>query len=211
MPDPALYAVFLLAAVALLAVPGPAVLYVVSQSIEGGRRAGLVSTVGIHCGTLVHVAAAALGLSSLLVSSTRAFEAVKYAGAAYLVFLGMRTLLTHRPADAQPSAQLDTRGRLTRGAVVQILNPKTTLFFFAFLPQFVDVDSGAAGLQILIFGLTFAVLGLLSDGGYALAAGTLAARLRSSDRAAAAGRWVSGTILVGLGLTAALAGSKRSA
>jgi threonine/homoserine/homoserine lactone efflux protein len=210
MPDPALYAVFLLAAVALLAVPGPAVLYVVSQSIEGGRRAGLVSTVGIHCGTLVHVAAAALGLSSPLVSSTRAFETVKYAGATYLVFLGVRTLLMRRPADAQLAALLDARRRLTRGAVVQILNPKTTLFFFAFLPQFVEVDAGAAGLQILILGLTFAVLGLLSDGAYALAAGTLAGRLRGRDRAAAAGRWVSGTILIGLGLTAALAGSKRS-
>jgi threonine/homoserine/homoserine lactone efflux protein len=115
-----------------------------------------------------------------------------------------------RPADAQLAALLDARRRLTRGAVVQILNPKTTLFFFAFLPQFVEVDAGAAGLQILILGLTFAVLGLLSDGAYALAAGTLAGRLRGRDRAAAAGRWVSGTILIGLGLTAALAGSKRS-
>jgi threonine/homoserine/homoserine lactone efflux protein len=210
MPDPALYAVFLLAAVALLAVPGPAVLYVVSQSIEGGRRAGLVSTVGIHCGTLVHVAAAGLGLSSLLVSSTRAFETVKYAGAAYLVFLGVRTLLTRRAAAGQPAAQLDTRRRLTRGAVVQILNPKTTLFFFAFLPQFVEVDAGSVGLQLLSLGLTFTVLGLLSDGAYALAAGTLAGRLRGRDCAAAAGRRVSGTILIGLGLTAALAGSKRS-
>jgi threonine/homoserine/homoserine lactone efflux protein len=210
MPDPALYAFFLLAAVALLAVPGPAVVYVVSQSIEGGRRAGLVSTVGIHCGTLVHAAAAALGLSSLLVSSTRAFESVKYAGAAYLVFLGVRTLLTRRPADAQPAAQLDTKRRLTRGAVVQILNPKTTLFFVAFLPQFVEVDAGAVGPRILILGLTFAVLGLLSDGAYALAAGTLAGRPGGRDRAAAAGRWVSGTIGLGLGLTAALAGSKRS-
>ena len=210
MPDPALYAVFLAAAIVLLAVPGPAVLYVVSQSIEGGRRAGLVSTVGIHCGTLVHVAAAALGLSSLLVSSTRAFEMVKYAGAAYLVFLGIRTLLARRSADAQPAVQPDTRRRLTRGAMVQILNPKTTLFFFAFLPQFVDVDAGAVGLQMLVLGLSFALLGLLSDGAYALAAGTLAILLRSSARAASAGRWVSGTILIGLGLTAAFAVSKRS-
>jgi threonine/homoserine/homoserine lactone efflux protein len=210
VPDPALYAVFLVAAVVLLVVPGPAVLYVVSQSIEGGRRAGLVSTLGIHCGTLVHVAAAALGLSSLLVSSARAFEAVKYAGAVYLVFLGIRTLLARRPAEPQTAAPRDSGRRLTRGAVVQILNPKTTLFFFAFLPQFVDVGAGSVGLQVLVLGLSFAALGLLSDGAYALVAGSLAARLRRSRRAASAGRWISGGILVGLGVTAALAGPKRS-
>jgi threonine/homoserine/homoserine lactone efflux protein len=210
VPDPALYAVFLVAVVVLLVVPGPAVLYVVSQSIQGGRRAGLVSTVGIHCGTLVHVAAAALGLSSVLVCSARAFEAVKYAGAVYLVFLGIRTLLARPPAEPQTAAPRDSRRRLRRGAVVQILNPKTTLFFFAFLPQFVDVDAGSVGLQVLVLGLSFAALGLLSDGAYALVAGSLAARLRRSRRAAWAGRWISGGILVGLGVTAALAGPKRS-
>lgn len=210
MPDPALYGLFVVAAIALLALPGPAVLYVVSQSIEGGRRAGLVSTLGIHCGTLVHVATAALGLSSLLVSSARAFEAVKYAGAAYLVFLGIRTLLARRPAEAEIVVQSDARRRFARGAVVPILNPKTTLFFFAFLPQFVDVDAGSVGLEVLVLGLSFAVLGLVSDGAYAVLAGALAGRLRRSARAVSAGRWVSGGILVALGVTAALAGPKRS-
>ena len=210
MPDTALYTVFLVATIALLALPGPAVLYVVSQSIEGGRRAGLVSTLGIHCGTLVHVAAAALGLSSLLVSSARAFEAVKYAGAAYLVFLGVRTLLARHRADAQVVVQSDARRRLARGAVVQILNPKTTVFFFAFVPQFVDVDAGSVGLQLLVLGVSFAVLGLVSDGAYALLAAALAERLRRSRRAVSAGRWVSGGILVALGVTAALAGPRRS-
>src|SRR3954453_24185973 len=148
MPDPGLYVLFLAAAAALLLVPRPAVLYVVSESIEGGRRAGLMSTVGIHLGTLVHVAAAAIGLSSLLVSSARAYDAVKYAGAAYLVFLGIRTLLG-RTGDEPQAMEVDARRRLMRGATVQILNPKPPLFFFASLPQFVDTDAGAVGLQIL--------------------------------------------------------------
>ena len=210
VPDPALYGLFLVAAVALLAVPGPAVLYVVSQSIEGGRRAGLVSTLGIHCGTLVHVVAAAVGLSSLLVSSARAFEVVKYAGAAYLVFLGVRTLLKRSRDRERTAVAHESRRRLLRGATVQILNPKTALFFFAFLPQFVAVDAGAAGLQILVLGLTFTVLGLVSDGVYALLAGALAGRLRGSRRATDVGRWTSGAILIGLGAAAALAGPRRT-
>jgi threonine/homoserine/homoserine lactone efflux protein len=207
--DPALYGLFAVAALALVAVPGPAVLYVVSQSIEGGRRAGLVSTLGVHLGTLVHVAAAAIGLSSLLVSSARAYDAVKYAGAAYLVFLGIRTLLG-RTGDEPQATEVDARRRLARGATVQILNPKTTLFFFAFLPQFVDVDAGHVGLQVLVLGITFTVIGLASDGTYALLADALAGRLRRSATAASAGRWVSGVILLGLGVTAALTGPRRS-
>ncbi len=208
MPDPALYGLFILAALALLAIPGPAVLYVVSQSVEGGPRAGLTSTVGIHLGTLVHVAAAAIGLSSLLVFSAEAFDVVKYAGAAYLVFIGVRTLLGRTSGEPQ-ALEVDTRRRVARGATVQVLNPKTALFFFAFLPQFVDPQAGTTGLQILVLGLTFAVLGLLSDGTYAVAAGALSGRLRSSRRAASVSRWASGTILIGLGVTAALAGKRQ--
>src|SRR3954452_6462762 len=208
MPGPGLYVLFLAAAAALLLVPGTAVLYVVSQSVEGGPRAGLTSTVGIHLGTLVHVAAAAIGLSSLLVSSARAFDVVKYAGAAYLVFLGLRTLLG-RTGDEPQALEVDARRRLARGATVQILNPKTALFFFAFLPQFVDPEAGTPGLQILVLGLTFTLLGLMSDGAYALAAGALSSRLRGSRRAASVSRWASGTILIGLGVTAALAGRRR--
>jgi threonine/homoserine/homoserine lactone efflux protein len=208
VPDPALYGLFILAALALLAVPGPAVLYVVSQSIEGGRRAGLASVAGVHCGTVVHVAAAAIGLSSLLVSSARAYDAVKYAGAAYLVFLGIRTLLG-RTGDEPQAMEVDARRRLMRGATVQILNPKTALFFFAFLPQFVDT-AGSVGLQILVLGLTFMVLGLVSDSAYAIAAGALSSRLRGSRRAASVSRYASGTILIGLGALAAVSGRRQS-
>jgi threonine/homoserine/homoserine lactone efflux protein len=209
VPDPALFGLFVLAAIALLIVPGPSVLYVVSQSVEGGPRAGLTSTLGIHLGTLVHVTAATIGLSSLLVSSARAYDAVKFAGAAYLIFLGIRALLGRSGSEPQ-ALEVEARRRLTRGATVQILNPKTALFFFAFLPQFVDTKAGSTGLQIFVLGLTFTVLGLISDGTYALAAGALAGRLRTSRGAAVLSRWAPGTVLVGLGVVAALAGPRRS-
>ncbi len=211
MPEPTLYGLFIVAALALLLVPGPAVLYIVASTIEGGRRAGLVSTVGIHCGSLVHVAAAALGLSSLLVSSARAFEIVKYAGAAYLIVLGLRTVFARPGAPPALATGRDLGRRLTRAATVQILNPKTALFFLAFLPQFVDPNGPAPAAQLLVLGLTFVLLGLVSDGAYAVIAGTVAPRLRRTARAASAGRWASGGILVGLGLTAALTGSRRTA
>lgn len=182
-PDAATFALFLAAALALLVVPGPAVVYIVAQSIDQGRVAGLVSTLGIGAGSLVHVAAAAIGLSSLLVSSAEAYSVVKYAGAAYLVFLGVRRLLGR---DEVVNAEDRTRKPLSRlfrqGVVVNVLNPKTALFFFAFLPQFVNVDAGAVGAQVALLGLIFVLLGLVSDGMYALVAGTLSGRLRGSTR-----------------------------
>lgn len=210
-PDAATFALFLAAALALLVVPGPAVVYIVAQSIDQGRVAGLVSTLGIGAGSLVHVAAASIGLSSLLVSSAEAFAVVKYAGAAYLVFLGVRRLLGR---DAPPDSEVGARKPLTRlfrqGVVVNVLNPKTALFFFAFLPQFVDVEAGAAGAQIAVLGLIFVLLGLLSDGMYALVAGTLSGWLRGNTRVLKAQRYVSGTVFVSLGLATALASRKPS-
>jgi threonine/homoserine/homoserine lactone efflux protein len=203
VPDAATLAVFCAATLALLVVPGPAVLYVVTQSVDHGRRAGLVSVLGVSAGGLVHVAAAALGLSSLLLSSAIAFEVVKYAGAAYLIFLGVRRLLgTGEDAEA---ARFDRSSRdlFRRGVLVQILNPKTAVFFFAFLPQFVDADGAPVALQLLFLGGLFLVLALISDGAYAVAAGTLADRLRGSGAFKGTQRWVSGTVLVGLGALAA--------
>jgi threonine/homoserine/homoserine lactone efflux protein len=203
VPDAATLLLFVGAALALLVVPGPAVLYIVAQSIDQGRRAGLVSMLGIHTGSLVHVAAAALGLSSLLVSSATAFQVVKYAGAAYLVFLGIRRLLTHdRVAVGSPPRR--SFARLYRqGVVVNVLNPKTALFFFAFLPQFVDVSAGRVGLQIAVLGLIFVALGFLSDGAYALLAGTFAGRVRNSSAFLRAQRWATGSVYVGLGAATA--------
>jgi threonine/homoserine/homoserine lactone efflux protein len=204
VPSASHYALFLLAGLTLLAIPGPAVLYIVGQSIEGGRRAGIVSALGITTGTLVHIAAAAAGLSALLVSSAIAFDVVRYAGAAYLILIGIRRLLT-RTEVAEPveRAPRSLRRSYTRGIVVNVLNPKTALFFLAFLPQFVDVSRGRVWLQIVVLGVSFAMLGLLSDGTYAVVAGTIADRLRDSRRFAAVQRWVSGTLFVGLGAVAA--------
>jgi threonine/homoserine/homoserine lactone efflux protein len=203
MADTSTLLLFVAAALALLAVPGPAVLYIVAQSVDQGRRAGLVSMLGIHTGSLVHVAAASLGLSSLLVSSATAFQVVKYAGAAYLILLGVRRLLTREEAAAREPRRR-TPGRLFRqGVVVNVLNPKTALFFLAFLPQFVDVEAGLVGLQIAVLGLLFVALGIVSDGTYALLAGTLGGRLRQSRAFARAQRWVTGSVYVGLGAATA--------
>jgi threonine/homoserine/homoserine lactone efflux protein len=211
LPDPGTLAVFVAAAVALLVVPGPAVLYIVAQSIEHGRTAGLVSMLGVQVGGLVHVAAAALGLSALLVQSSVAFNVVKYAGAAYLVFLGLRKLFARERFETtgeRPPRQLDRLFR--QGIVVNILNPKTALFFFAFLPQFVAVEKGSVGLQIAVLGLLFILIAVVSDGLYALAAGTASDWLRGSRAFLRAERWVSGTVLVLLGVTAALSGHRRT-
>jgi threonine/homoserine/homoserine lactone efflux protein len=211
LPDPGTLAVFAAAALALLVIPGPAVLYIVTQSMQQGRKAGLVSMLGVQTGGLVHVLAAALGLSALLVSSAVAFNVVKFAGAAYLIFLGVKKLLSRERFETtseRPPRRLDRLYR--QGIVVNVLNPKTALFFFAFLPQFVDVDAGSVGLQILLLGVLFLVLATLSDGAYAIAAGTASGWLRRNPRFLRAERWISGTVLVGLGVTAALSGPHRS-
>ena len=210
-PDPGTLAVFAAAAIALLVIPGPAVLYIVTQSIEHGRTAGLISMLGIQTGGLVHVLAAALGLSALLMRSATAFEIVKFAGAGYLIFLGLRKLFSRERFETTSERTPRRLDRLYRqGIVVNVLNPKTALFFFAFLPQFVQVDQGSVGLQIAVLGVFFLVLAAISDGMYALAAGTASDWLRGNPRFLRAERWISGTVLLGLGLTAALSGSNRS-
>jgi threonine/homoserine/homoserine lactone efflux protein len=205
VPDPSRLALFVGAALLLLIVPGPSVLYIVTQSVSHGRRAGIVSVAGITTGTLVHIAAATVGLSALLASSALAFDVVKYLGAAYLIAVGIRRLAGwEREADPQARETRDL-GRLYRqGIVVNTLNPKTALFFLAFLPQFVDPGRGTPWLQILALGLLFAALGFFSDGTWALVAGTLGERLRRSRRFPAVQRYVSGSVFVGLGAVAAL-------
>jgi threonine/homoserine/homoserine lactone efflux protein len=192
VPDASHLALFVAAALALLLVPGPAVLYVVAQSVAHGRRAGIAAVAGVHSGTLVHVAAATAGLSALLASSAVAFDAVKVAGAAYLIVLGLRRLVRDDPEERPREASALYR----QGIVVNVLNPKTALFFLAFLPQFATSWQG-----ILLLGLLFAALGFCTDGGYALLAGTLGDRLRTRRRLQ---RRVSGLVFLGLGAVAAL-------
>ena len=210
LPEWSNLGIFVVAALVLLITPGPAVLYIVTRSIDQGRRAGLVSMLGVHVGTLAHVAAAAAGLSALLAASATAFSVVKYLGAAYLVYLGIRRL-RDRTAGT-PSAERRVRPlrrAFLDGVVVNVLNPKTALFFLAFLPQFVDVSRGSVGAQILCLGLLFVMLGAFTDGLYAVSAGAAAQWLRGNPRFLASERWVSGSMYVGLGVAAALSSGNR--
>jgi threonine/homoserine/homoserine lactone efflux protein len=208
MPDPTTLALFSVAALALIVVPGPAVLYIVARSVDQGRRAGVVSALGIAVGGLVHVAAAVVGISALVVSSARAFEAVKYAGAAYLIVLGIRRLLTRDELIGDGRDLAPLRQVFRQGVVVNVLNPKTALFFLAFLPQFVDPEAGSVALQTLLLGVTFVGLALVSDSLYGLAAGTLGGALRHSTAYLRVQRYVSGSVFVGLGLATAVSGSR---
>jgi threonine/homoserine/homoserine lactone efflux protein len=209
VPDPTLWGLFVAASVVLLLTPGPAVLYIVARSVEQGRAAGLVSVLGIHLGTIVHIAAAAVGLSALIVSSALAFAAVKYLGAAYLIWIGIRTFMAKDPDPEALAVPPEPLHRLFRdGFVVNLLNPKTAIFFLAFLPQFVDPAHGMVHWQILVLGLTFMGLGIVSDGMFALVAGAAGDFLRRSRRFLRFQRWFAGTSFIGLGLTAALATRK---
>lgn len=196
---------FLIAALILLLTPGPAVLYIVARSMDQGRIAGLVSVLSIETGNFVHVLAATLGLSAILMSSALAFSAVKYLGAAYLVYLGVRRLLApegaHQPASFKPQS---LRRIYRQGVLVAVLNPKTALFFFAFLPQFVDPARGPVNLQLLALGGTFVLMAIVTDGTYALLAGSLGGWLKSSPAFLRFDRYVIGSVYIGLGLTAAL-------
>ena len=210
IPDAASLAVFVVAALALLLVPGPAVLYVVARSIHQGRRAGLASVLGIHVGTIVHIAAATAGLSALLVSSSVAFTVVKITGAVYLVGLGLWTLFSRRPeAEIAVGGERDVRRAFAQGIVVNVLNPKTALFFLAFLPQFVDRDASHPAVQVAVLGLLFALLGLVTDSLWAIAAGTAGGVLRRSRRFLRTQRYVAGTVYVGLGIATAYSGSSE--
>ena len=181
--------------------------YIVARSIHEGRQAGLVSVLGIHVGTLVHIAAATLGLSALVLSSAAAFTAVKIAGAVYLVGLGLWTLLSRDPErDVVLGGERNLRRAFAQGIVVNVLNPKTALFFLAFLPQFVDADAAHPAVQIAFLGVLFALLGLVTDSLWALTAGTAGGLLRRSRRFARGQCYVTGTVYIGLGVATAFGG-----
>ncbi|MEL6149416.1 MAG: LysE family translocator [Chloroflexota bacterium] len=210
MVDAVSLQVFALASLALVVIPGPAVLYIVARSLNQGRMAGIVSVLGISVGAFVHVCAAALGLSAILMSSAVAFTVVKYLGAAYLIYLGVRTLLAPNKSVTDDAMEIDTRTHwrvFREGAVVNILNPKTALFFFAFLPQFVNPTGSAIATQIVVLGLIFVVIALVSDSVYAVAAGTLGGWLRRSRRFWDIQKFVAGGTYIVLGVATAALGS----
>jgi threonine/homoserine/homoserine lactone efflux protein len=204
MPSATSFALFCLASAALAVVPGPAVTYIVMHSVDKGRRAGLASAAGVASGGLVHVAAATVGLSALIASSATAFTVVKLVGAVYLVVVGIRRI-AGRDDSEQVQAQPAPMRRIYRqGVIVNVFNPKTALFFLAFLPQFVDRGASVPP-QVALLGLTFAAIAFASDCSYALLADLLAGRIRRSGRGARTRRFLSGGIFVALGATAAAA------
>jgi len=199
---------FVAGALLLLIIPGPAVTYILSRTIERGRAAGLVAVLGIVTGTLCHVVAATLGLSALLLSSALALPAVKYVGAVYIIYLGIRTL--RRDREWVEPARGDRRfARLFgEGMLVNLLNPKTALFFFGFLPQFVDLARGHASLQILELGVLFVLLSWCTDSAYAWIGGSVGKRIRGSARLRRAESNISGALLIALGLGCAFVGAR---
>ncbi|MFF4616320.1 LysE family translocator [Nonomuraea jabiensis] len=207
MPEISTLAAFCAATLVLLVVPGPAVLYIVTRSVSQGRAAGVVSVLGVHTGSLVHIAAAALGLSALLAASATAFTIVKYVGVAYLLWLGVRKLMQREEGEQVLELRVQSKRRLFwEGFVVNVLNPKTAIFFLTFLPLFTDPDVGPVGPQILLFGMLWLLLGMASDGAYAMLSSALAGRLRGSARARR--RMNVGSGLVYLGLAAWLTTEK---
>jgi threonine/homoserine/homoserine lactone efflux protein len=207
MPPVSSLMVFSAAALALLLVPGPSVFYIVTRSVDQGRVAGLVSVLGIHTGTLVHLAAAVVGLSAIIVASSIAFTTIKYIGAAYLIYIGIRRLLSKDESEVRAQSTSRSLARVYwQGFLVNLLNPKTALFFLAFLPQFVERGGEPVALQTTILGLLFIGIGMLSDSTYALVASGARSRILASPAVARRREAITGTIYIGLGVTAALAG-----
>jgi threonine/homoserine/homoserine lactone efflux protein len=207
MPTTHTLLVFGAASIAFLAVPGPSVIYIVSRSLAEGRKAGVVSALGVQGGGLLHVVAATVGVSALLASSAVAFSVVKYVGAAYLIYLGLRKLLDGRDEEIDEPEPAGLSRLFWQGVLVNGLNPKTALFFLAFLPQFVDPDRGAVAPQVLALGAFFLVLATLSDSTYALVAGTVRGWLGARRRRLAQ---LSGCSYLGLGVLAALSPASSS-
>lgn len=209
MIDSSTLPLFIIAAVALLLVPGPAVLYIAARSASQGRAAGLVSVLAIETANLIQAVAAGLGLSAILLSSALAFDVVKYLGAGYLIYLGVRKLLTPENGTEAEIERESLRQIYWQGVAVNILNPKTALFFFAFLPQFVDPARGNVIAQNLLLGLIFVGMAVVTDSMYALVVSSFASKLNGSRRFQTGGRYFAGLIYIGLGITTALSGAKK--
>ncbi|MBI2331287.1 MAG: LysE family translocator [Chloroflexi bacterium] len=201
---------FLLAGLILVLTPGPAVLYIVTRSLDQGRVAGLISVLSIEIGNSVHVLAAALGLSAILMSSALAFMIIKYLGAAYLIYLGIRRLFTNIPHESiAPAKPQSLRRIFAQGVLVAVLNPKTALFFLAFLPQFVDPAQGSIAGQFLTLGGLLVLMAFVTDTMFALLASTFNQWFKRTPSLLHADRYVVGSIYIGLGVTAALTDAKQ--
>lgn len=206
MPSLSTLPVFIAASIALLVIPGPAVLFIVARSGAQGRRAGFVSVVGVHTASIVHVGAAVAGLSAVVVASAIAFTAVKFIGGLYLIYLGVKSIRGARRLSGAVTPTRRPEKRLFAEAfAVNLLNPKVALFFLAFLPQFVERGHGAIWTQTLVLGLVYIALGLCSDSMYVLIGARMGSWMNGRAERLRASRYAEGGILVGLGvLTLAL-------
>jgi threonine/homoserine/homoserine lactone efflux protein len=212
VPDGATFGVFVVASLVLLVTPGPASVYIITRSIEQGWIAGVVSSLGLGVGSLVHVAAAWIGMTVVLFSSDLAFTTLKYAGAAYLVYLGIQAM---RAGDEiRLDGRIDREGlkqAFSQAIVVNLLNPKAALFFIAFLPQFVDPSRGNAGGQLLFLCAVFFAMAITTDSIYAILAGRVGDLLRTNPTFRRRQRYFSAAVYVLLGVAAALSGLSGSA
>jgi threonine/homoserine/homoserine lactone efflux protein len=193
---------FGIASLALLVIPGPAVLYIINRSVADGRNVALAAVAGLEIGNFMHVIAATVGLSAVIATSAAAFSAVKWIGAGYLIYIGIRTLATKAQAVNQLNDPMSRRRAFTQGIVVNTLNPKVALFFLSFLPQFIDADRGSAALQSLVLGSTFVVLGCISDSLFAILASALRGTLLRGKSLPFVQRYVAGSVFIALGAIA---------
>lgn len=214
MMDSTKFALFLTAAVLLAVAPGPGMLYVLARSLAGGKREGVLSALGTFFGGMMHVFAAALGVSIILAKSALAFAAVKYLGAAYLGFLGVRMIVDARrekdtdAAEVTAQAIRPQRNPLWQGVATEVLNPKTALFFLSFIPQFVNRANGHVFLQFVILGTISVVMNTSADLIVIAMAGPLGERIRSSATFRRRQRTVTGAIMIGLGTYLATSDAK---
>jgi threonine/homoserine/homoserine lactone efflux protein len=210
MPDSTAFSLFLAAAVVLAVTPGPGIFYVLARSIKGGRREGYASAAGTAVGGVFHVVAAALGVSAILAASAEAFTVVKFVGAAYLIYLGVRAITSKDEAVALDGGERrETRRAFLQGITTEVLNPKTALFFLAFIPQFVN-PRGAVVLEFIVLGCISVCLNTSMDIVVATLAGPIGAQLRKRARLRKGQRLFSGVSLIALGAYVALAGDKNS-
>jgi threonine/homoserine/homoserine lactone efflux protein len=201
------FLIFALASLALVLVPGPNHIDIAARGIAQGRAAGVASALGVETGTMVHIAAAAAGLSYVIARSATLFNVIKWAGVAYLIYLGIRALTSRQELRTQDADPQPLRKIFLEGVIVNVLNPKVILFFLAFLPQFVDPTRGHVTAQMVVLGGIFVALAVISDGAYALLAGTAGRWLWRNPRFVRGERYVSGTVYIGLGAFTALSGS----
>ena len=205
MPDSTSLLAFVAAALVVLLIPGPGVMYVLARSLSQGQRAGLVSVLGLSAGAFVHVIAATVGLSALLLASAAAFGIVKLLGAAYLIYLGIRAVMSRQAnVEVEMPAPRSLRRLFTDGVIVSVLNPKVAVFFLAFLPHFTDPARGSVSVQMFVLGSLYCALAVCTDGAYALLAARLGHWMRGPVARGPLPRYTSGAVYIGLGVSTAL-------